>query len=203
MSRCGRRSARWLAVAAKRCYNTFVQPLRILGLDPGFDRCGFSVLERPAQPRGNELGVLLDCGTIQTSRSDEFPLRLAALARGLEQLLALWQPQQVAVEELFFAKNAKTAMGVAQARGVLIERCASAGLSVVEYAPSSIKSQLTGSGRADKEQVAFMVRRLVGAQLEERKRLDDELDAIAVALCHSMRVSIPAALRPQPAGAAQ
>ncbi|MCC7479022.1 crossover junction endodeoxyribonuclease RuvC [bacterium] len=176
--------------------------MRILGLDPGFDRCGYSVLERPERPRGNELGRLLDCGTLQTSRADSFPQRLSALARGLETLLALWQPQQVAVEELFFAKNAKTAMGVAQARGVLIERCASAGLSVVEYAPTSVKSQLTGSGRADKEQVAFMVRRLVGAQLEERKRLDDELDAIAVALCHSMRISIPAALLRQGSGAA-
>lgn len=191
------------ALQRERCYNTYVESLRILGLDPGFDRCGYSLLERPARPRGNELGALLDCGTIQTSRNDTFPARLSALARGLEQLLALWQPQQVAVEELFFAKNAKTAMGVAQARGVLIERCASAGLTVVEYAPSSIKSQLTGNGRADKEQVAFMVRRLAGAQMDQRKRLDDELDAIAVALCHSMRISIPAALLKQPAGAAR
>jgi crossover junction endodeoxyribonuclease RuvC len=172
--------------------------MRILGLDPGYDRCGYCLLERSAQVRSNELGTLLDCGTLQTPRGEPFPLRLSALARGLEQLIALWQPEQAAVEELYFNKNVKTAMAVAQARGVLLERCASAGLTVVEYNTTQIKSQLSGNGRADKEQVAFMVRRLAGPALSQVKgdgaSLDDELDAIAVAFCHSMRLSIPAAL---------
>jgi crossover junction endodeoxyribonuclease RuvC len=112
-------------------------------------------------------------------------------------LLELWQPQALAIEELYFAKNAKTALGVAQARGVILALAAGAGLAIAEYAPSTVKSQLTGSGSADKAQVAFMVRRLVGSgnAAPDAAALDDELDAIAVALCHSMRASSPAAAR--------
>jgi crossover junction endodeoxyribonuclease RuvC len=172
--------------------------VRILGIDPGYHRCGWGVVER-AQP-GRAGWRLLASGAIITDAAASFPLRLHALSTELDLLLALWQPAALAIEELYFAKNAKTAMGVAQARGAILARAAGRAVAIAEYAPSTIKSQLTGNGAADKGQVAFMVRRLVGAPAADgsgaepsAKALDDELDAIAVALCHCLRGAAPAA----------
>ena len=165
--------------------------MRILGIDPGYHRCGYAVLETAGGGRGR----LLVSGAVVTDPALPMAQRLLALARELETLLALWQPAALAIEELYFAKNAKTALGVAQARGVILAQAAGAGLSIAEYAPSTIKSQLTGSGNAAKPQVGFMVRRLIGTgpDAPADNALDDELDAIAVALCHSLRGGTPAA----------
>jgi len=119
-------------------------------------------------------------------------VRLHALALDLTRLIGEWQPEVVAVEEVYFAKNVKTAIGVAQARGVVLERSAAAGLPVAEYTPTMVKSQLTGNGRADKAQVGYMVNKWF---IVDSGKLDDELDAIAVALCHAMRMGIPEVLR--------
>ena len=108
-------------------------------------------------------------------------------------MLKKWQPEVVAVEEIFFSKNVKTAIGVAHARGVVLEHCAGVAIPVVEYTPTMIKSQLTGNGRADKNQVEFMVRKWV--KVGDEKKLDDELDAIAAALCYSQRSTIPEAMQ--------
>jgi len=161
--------------------------MRILGIDPGYHRCGFAVVTA-----GKSQPDLLGSGTITTKRTDTLPVRLHALALDLDHLLKEWRPDCLAIEELYFAKNVKTGIGVAQARGVVLEHSAAAGLSVAEYAPSVVKSQLTGNGQADKQQVAFMVGRWF--KLDDQKRLDDELDAIAVALCHAMRAGIPDAM---------
>jgi len=163
--------------------------VRILGIDPGYHRCGFAVVARGA-PGAVELK---GSGTIETRRGEDLALRLCALGLELDRLLQAWAPDCVAVEEIYFTKNAKTAIGVAQARGVVLEHSAAAGISVAEYAPTTVKSQLTGNGRATKQQVAFMVARLI--KLDDTARLDDELDAIAVALCHAMRADMPAELR--------
>lgn len=167
--------------------------MRILGIDPGYHRCGYAVLEvvQGSAARWR----LLASGSVVTDPAAGMAQRLSALSSELEMLLTLWQPQALAVEELYFAKNAKTALGVAQARGVILAACAGAGLSIAEYAPSTVKSQLTGSGKADKAQVAFMARRLTGSGSDapDAGALDDELDAIAVALCHAMRTGSPAA----------
>lgn len=162
--------------------------MRILGIDPGYHRCGFAVVES----NGRQV-QLTGSGTIVTKRGETLAVRLHALALELEQLLSKWQPDWLAVEEIYFTKNAKTAIGVAQARGVVLERSAAAGVPVAEYTPTTVKSQLTGNGQADKQQVAFMVARHVS--LDDGKRLDDELDAIAVALCHAMRATIPEEMR--------
>jgi crossover junction endodeoxyribonuclease RuvC len=162
-----------------------------MGIDPGFHRCGFAVVENAAPAPS-----LCGSGVIVTRQGEALALRLHALALDFVRLLEEWRPGAVAVEEIYFTKNAKTAIGVAQARGVILERAAAAGIMVAEYAPTMVKSQLTGSGRAEKSQVAYMVRRLVvlPSQADEA-RLDDELDAIAVALCHCMRASIPEVMR--------
>jgi crossover junction endodeoxyribonuclease RuvC len=161
----------------------------ILGIDPGYHRCGYAVLDE-AQA---EDGGLRASGVMITARGEPLAERLHHLAGQFDELLHRWEPRAVALEQIYFTKNAKTAIGVAQARGVLLERTAAAGLAVAEYAPTMVKSQLTGNGRASKEQVAYMVRKLTG--LSADKRLDDELDAIAVALCHLQRASIPEVLR--------
>lgn len=163
--------------------------MRILGIDPGYHRCGFAVVERGS----GGTAELKGSGTLVTRRNEPLAVRLHALALELEHLLAEWRPDCVAVEEVYFAKNAKTAIGVAQARGVVLEHSAAAGLPVAEYAPTTVKSQLTGNGQADKQQVAYMVSRWFS--LGDSARLDDELDAIAVALCHAMRADIPEELR--------
>jgi crossover junction endodeoxyribonuclease RuvC len=154
---------------------------RILGIDPGYERCGWAVVE--CGPFGRAI-ALLASGTLRTSAQDSFPMRLHQLAAALEQLLVLWQPASMAIEELYFNRNVKTAIMVAEARGVILERAASRGLEIGEYAPTTVKSQLTGSGRADKQQVGYMVRRLT--TLGPEAVIDDEADAIAIALCHGM-----------------
>jgi crossover junction endodeoxyribonuclease RuvC len=162
---------------------------RVLGIDPGYDRCGYAVLSCTAQGRGVEL---LASGTLRTSRSQTLPQRLHALGQQVSQVLAQWKPDEMAVEQLYYNRNVKTVIEVSQARGVILERAAGAGVKVAEYSPTSIKSQLTGNGQALKNQVAYMVCRMTG--LRPGARLDDEMDAIAVALCHGMRMSIPRAL---------
>jgi crossover junction endodeoxyribonuclease RuvC len=165
--------------------------VRILGIDPGYHRCGYAVVERADGGRWR----LLVSGAVVTDPSHPLASRLHQLSTDLAGLLRLWEPAELAIEELYFAKNAKTALGVAQARGVVLALAAGAGLAIAEYAPSTVKSQLTGSGRAEKAQVGFMVRRLVGggADAPAAGALDDELDAIAVALCHCLRSGSPAA----------
>lgn len=163
----------------------------ILGIDPGYERCGYAALE----PQGSRM-LLLGSGVLRSSPSLAPAARLNQIAQGLDGLLTLWRPAAVAVEEVFFSRNAKTAMAVAQARGVVLQRSAATGCAVAEYSPTAIKKQLTGSGSADKAQVAYMARRLAEAAAgSDPGKLDDELDAIAVALCHAMRQSIPEVLR--------
>ena len=167
----------------------YTQAVRVMGIDPGFHRCGYAVVERGEDRKE----ILLASGVIVTRRKDPLAVRLHALAEEYRQLLDHWQPDTVAVEELFFAKNVKTAVGVAQARGVILERAAAVSCAVAEYAPSVVKSQLTGNGQADKQQVEYMVRKWF-PELQQA-RLDDELDAIGVALCHCQRAGIPEVLK--------
>ena len=155
----------------------YTRDVRVLGIDPGYDRCGYGLVETGQRRTLN----LLASGVLKTKRNEPMCRRLRSIAVGLAEVIAIWKPDCVAVEELFFAKNVKTGIGVAQARGVVLERSAAAGLDVSEYPPTMVKSQLTGNGRATKQQVDFMVRKLV--DVGEGKKLDDELDAIGVALC--------------------
>lgn len=163
---------------------------RILGIDPGYDRCGYAVLACTAQGRDTQV---LASGTLRTSRTASLPERLHDLGQQVTQVIAQWQPDEMAVEQLYYNRNVKTVIEVSQARGVILERAAAAGATVAEYSPTQVKSQLTGNGQALKSQVAFMVCRLTG--LKQGAKLDDELDALAVALCHGMRMSIPAQMK--------
>ena len=147
----------------------------MLAFDPGFERLGVAVLEKSG---GKEVLLYSDC--VRTSGALPFAERLRLIGEAAEGLAALWEPDAVALEHIFFEKNAKTAMGVAAVRGVLAYLAATRKLPVFEYTPLEVKVAITGYGKSDKAAVGLMVKKLVNIPL--KKRLDDELDAIAIGL---------------------
>lgn len=151
--------------------------MRVLGIDPGFGRVGFGIV---TFENGAEKYEYSEC--FETSPKDIFIERLHILGQKTKELCAVWKPDVVAVETLFFKNNQKTAMNVAEARGVLIYEARLSNAHMFEYTPLQVKMALTGYGNADKEQVAFMVGKIIS--LGNRKRIDDELDALAIALTH-------------------
>jgi crossover junction endodeoxyribonuclease RuvC len=149
--------------------------VRTLAFDPGYERLGVAVVDKI---KGKDVLVHSDC--VRTPASLSFPERLKILGGAVEDLIEKYKPHQVALEEVYFEKNAKTAMQVAEVRGMLSYLAAKNDLVVRQYTPLEVKVAITGYGKSDKRAVAAMVGRLV--TLPERKRLDDELDAIAVGL---------------------
>lgn len=154
--------------------------MRVLALDPGYDRLGVAVLERQG---GRDTLLFSTC--IETNRADTLSDRLFALGQAYETLLAEYHPDAVALETLFFNKNQKTAIGVAEARGTLIYLAKAQSCRIFEFGPQEIKVAVTGYGKSDKQAVTDMVRRLVTNVPNTAH--DDEYDAIAVgvtALAH-------------------
>jgi len=149
--------------------------LRILAFDPGFERLGVAVVEKKD---GKEVVLHSDC--IRTAKSLSFHERLHILGTMAEKTLQQFSPDAVALEDVYFAKNAKTAMKIAEVRGMLMYVASRNNTPVHEYTPLQVKVAVTGYGKSDKEAVELMVLRLV--QLPKKKRIDDELDAIAVGL---------------------
>lgn len=149
--------------------------MRILGIDPGFDRNGFGVIE----DQGGKL-VHIAHGVLQTSKEDPFEKRLQQVRDSVAELIKTHQPDAVAVEELFFQTNAKTAIKVAQARGVVLLAITDANIKIVELTPNQVKVGTTGDGRADKKQVQEMVTRLL--KLPAPPQPDDAADALAIAI---------------------
>ncbi len=158
--------------------NSRMKKTVILGIDPGYAITGYGVLAY----QKNHFDCL-EYGVIRTSSKEQFPLRLLAISRRLEQLLERWQPDAMAVEELFFRRNTTTAIGTAQARGVAVLSGAKAGLPVFEYTPMQVKLAVTGYGNAEKMQVQQMVRIILN--LDQLPRPDDAADALAVAICQA------------------
>jgi crossover junction endodeoxyribonuclease RuvC len=150
-----------------------------LGIDPGFDRVGVCILEKS----GNKEALLFST-CISTGKKDPFEVRLATIGKSLASILKEYKPNELAIEKLFFAKNQTTAMNVAEARGVILYLCHAEGLSVHEYSPPQIKVAVTGHGGASKKDIENMVPKILGKSLS-KELLDDELDAIAIALTHS------------------
>lgn len=147
----------------------------VLGLDPGFGRLGFGAIE---VVRGKTR--VLDCGIISTDKDTPFGERLVQLADDLETLFQALKPSHIVVEKLFFTKNAKTAMQVAEARGVILYLAAKRRIPVSEYTPSQVKSAVTGDGKADKKAIQKMVKIMLG--LKSAPKIDDAADALALAL---------------------
>lgn len=173
---------------------------RIMGIDPGLAEMGYGVIEIINDGRH---AIHVEHGVIRTPTGQPMPARLRHLFQELEGLVHLHQPASVAVEELFFSTNVKTAIVVAQARGAAILATARSGAEVHEYSPSEIKKALVGKGRAGKRQVQMMVKAMLG--LDAMPSPDHAADALAVALCHfhaesSIITAAERRLRPVPKG---
>jgi crossover junction endodeoxyribonuclease RuvC len=149
-----------------------------LGIDPGIATTGFGVVR---EERDGRLTALAH-GVIETPKAEPLPRRLQMLQRQLDDLVRTWRPDEAAVEELFFATNAKTAMVVGQARGVVLLTLYNAGLEASEYTPLQVKQAVTGYGQADKKQMQEMVRMLLA--LPKVPKPDDAADALAIAITH-------------------
>ena len=150
-----------------------MQSNRVLGIDPGFDRVGVAVMDK---------GSVLFSTCIKTSSKLPHQERLLQIGKGVGKVIERWKPQDLAIETLFFNQNTSTALKVAEARGVIIYESVRAGLNVYEYSPQAVKIGVTGYGKADKKQMEIMVRKLV--KLSGDKKLDDELDAVALCINH-------------------
>ena len=149
--------------------------VRIIGIDPGFARTGFAVLQTTV----NKVTVLT-YGCIETSRTDRYPERLLKLEKGITDLLIRYRPTVAALEKLFFCKNVKTAIAVGQARGVLIAALARKKLSIAEFTPQEVKMTATGYGNAGKQQSKHMMQVLL--RLPKPPKPDDAADALALAI---------------------
>jgi crossover junction endodeoxyribonuclease RuvC len=158
---------------------------RILGIDPGFGRMGYAVIAI----RGNTLS-LLTCDAVISPAQYAYSTRLLRLYEQLAAIIVQYQPQEAALELLFFGRNTTTAIPVAQARGVALLAFAQHGLSIAEYTSSEVKLAVTGYGAARKQQVGEMVRLLL--HLPQIPRPDDAADADAIAICHAHQMRVEA-----------
>ena len=150
----------------------------IVGIDPGIAILGYGVIEY----KGNHFKTI-NYGAIVTGAKEQMPHRLAHIYQELIRILDKYSPDAVAIEELFFNKNVKTALIVAQARGVAILSAANLGLNIYEYTPLQVKQGVAGYGRADKQQIQYMTKTILN--LNEVPKPDDVADALAVAICHA------------------
>ncbi len=152
--------------------------MRVLGIDCGTEYTGYGIVE--LAPSGKL--ICLTSGAIKLSPREPLPLRLNRIYERLAELIHQHQPEQVAIEDVFYAVNVKSALKLGQVRGVAMLAAAAAGLQVAEYAPLSIKSAVVGYGKAEKQQVQQMVTRLL--ELQTPPEPMDASDALAIAICH-------------------
>jgi crossover junction endodeoxyribonuclease RuvC len=158
-----------------------IRLMRVLGIDCGTETTGYGVVESDDQSRTPRL-ICNAFGAIRLSKQKTMPQRLKQVFDELIVALELWKPDVVAVEEVFYSVNAKSALKLGQVRGVALLAIATMGLPLAEYAPLKIKSSVVGYGMAGKEQVQFMVARLL--DLPEPPTPPDAADALAIAICH-------------------
>lgn len=159
--------------------------MRILGIDCGSQVTGYGVIDSDGVTH-----VLVEAGVVRTNTTQPMPERLLRIGRELRAIIARHAPQCAAVEDVFTSVNARSALKLSQVRGAVLFVLAEAGLPAGEYAPATVKGSLVGHGRAEKEQVAFMIRSLL--RLKEELRPLDASDAVAVAICHAVHSPHPA-----------
>jgi crossover junction endodeoxyribonuclease RuvC len=145
--------------------------MKILGIDPGYDRLGIAIIEN---------GVLIHSECFSTSSKDDFHKRLKEIGQRVNLIIEKFSPNVMAIESLFITKNHKTAMKVAEARGVISYEASLKNIQIHEYSPPQIKVAITGHGASDKTQIIKMIPLLL--KIKAKKALDDEYDAIAIAL---------------------
>ncbi|HEX7041886.1 MAG TPA: crossover junction endodeoxyribonuclease RuvC [Patescibacteria group bacterium] len=154
--------------------------MRIIGIDPGIGRVGWGVLDSPKPAQF----VVKGFGCIETKPNSEIPGRLFAIYDEVCRIIDEYRPDSLAIEDLFFAKNAKTAFSVGQARGVILLAASQKNLKISIYTPLQVKSAVSGYGKADKKQVGQMVKLLL--RLKEIPKPDDTADALAIAITHGV-----------------
>lgn len=155
--------------------------MRVLGIDPGLTRCGLGVVDG----KGSQILSMVDVGVIRTTVDAPLEMRLLELETEISQWIIRVQPDVIAVERVFSQLNVKTAMATGQAAGVALLLAAKAGIPVVMHTPSEVKAAVSGSGRADKKQVAMMVQKIL--RLDSIPKPVDSTDALALAICHHWR----------------
>ncbi len=152
--------------------------MKILGIDPGFAIVGFGVIDHT----GNKFKTI-DYGAVTTEAKEDMFLRFKKIYDGVTEIIKVHRPDAMAIEELFFNSNQKTAINVAQARGIILLSAMNEGVPIFEYTPLQVKQAVVGYGRADKGQVQQMVKALLN--LEKVPKPDDTADALAIAICHA------------------
>ncbi|MFA6273222.1 MAG: crossover junction endodeoxyribonuclease RuvC [Candidatus Paceibacterota bacterium] len=157
--------------------------MKIIAIDPGYERLGIAILENTDKPV-----VIFSC-CFKTSKTLPHQERLAAITKEIKKVIKKYQPEELVIEKLFFNVNQKTALKVAEARGVILNAGAEANLIVAEYTPLQVKIAVTGYGRGDKKQVIDMVKKLAvfpspTKSQDNRQTSDDEMDAVAIGLTH-------------------
>jgi len=166
--------------------------MRVLGIDCGTEFTGYGVVETEETSHMLTLKYLC-AGAVKLNKKDHTPVRLAQVYGELTALMQLWQPEVVAIEDVFFAANAKSVFKLGHVRGVAMLAAANCGLPVAEYAPLTIKSSVVGYGLAAKEQVQYMVVKLL--KLEVAPQSPDAADALAIAICHIHHAQTAEALK--------
>ena len=159
--------------------------MKIIAIDPGYERLGLAIIEKEKNQR--ETLIFSEC--FKTSAKLPHHERLALIGDRILEVIKKWKPKQLATEKLFFAGNRKTALLVAEARGVILYAGGSMGLEIFEYRPNEIKIAITGYGAAQKKQMMDMTRKLI--IVDSKTSSDDELDAIAIGLTHFATVRTP------------
>lgn len=152
--------------------------MRVLGIDCGTEYTGYGIVELLS----DDCLACIACGAIKVSPREPMPVRLARISNRLQELISEHRPDRVAIEDVFYALNVKSALKLGQVRGVAMLAAATAGLEVAEYSPLSIKSAVVGYGRAEKHQVQQMVMQLL--HLDQVPVRADAADALAIAICH-------------------
>lgn len=155
--------------------------MKIIAVDPGYDRVGIAILEKDFTPGSRCIETWVHSETFTTDKKDHINERLRQVGERVEELCLEYAVEYLSIETLFFTNNQKTAMAVAQARGIIIYAAQQSGAQIMEFTPLQIKSSVAGNGRADKTAVIAMTNRLI--KIPEGKRLDDEYDAVACGLC--------------------
>jgi crossover junction endodeoxyribonuclease RuvC len=169
--------------------------VKILGIDPGSERTGYGCVETDGSRHR-----LVACGAIATTSGAAFPDKLLVIHTRLTSLIARWQPDCAAIENLFHAANVRSALKLGHARGVAMLAAVEAGLPVAEYTPAEVKRAVVGYGRAEKHQVQQMVKLMLG--LDDPPSPHDAADALAVAICHAHSQPRPGLPAPAPKGRA-
>lgn len=154
--------------------------MKIISIDPGYDRIGIAILEKDPLKKPSESVVFSTC--IITDKKQSFYERMQYIQGELIKILDQYQPEQLAIEELYFAKNTKTALRVAEAKGIIVGTVLEKNIPVTELHPNHIKIAITGYGAAKKEDILFMLPKLI--PIDPVGKLDDELDAIAVGIAY-------------------